>query len=47
MISSAGPSFKMFGSEGLEIDPAKMIREREINAKEPEKQITILWNSIC
>lgn len=37
MISSAGPNFKMFGPDGLEIDPAKMIRERELNAKESRK----------
>lgn len=38
MISSAGPNFKMFGTDGLEMDPAQMIRAREVSAKEYKKK---------
>ena len=38
MINSAGENFKMFGPDGVEVNPADMLRKRELQAQEEQKK---------
>lgn len=38
LINEAGANFKMFGPDGTEVNPADMLRKRELDAKEERKK---------